>query len=363
MITLISLSLEDYIKEVKKNFEVLAYREINRVYSYGFLSEISPEYPTFSYNAMFMEGAISLQQPIRISQPLRALSYLELRRAKKYESTDLENILVLSAVEAYLDAAVLREKERVLKEILDNLERAREISGHFYKTGALRFSEVKVLEVKMDVIRARMEMVLGNLKKVEEMVKFYYGGEPGEIFLPEVETLPRLDSLIDLLEKSPSLKRREHLKKSKMYNTFSKMLPLTLSPGILYHNGDLYFSISFSVPVWVLRYWGEISSSRAEYKVEEYMYKAEREKKIAQLKGLYGNYLSSLETLESLENSLKKMENILELEEENYKTGKLGLYELLILYNEVLDLKIKVVEAKAEVIRKVYEVKGLVGTL
>jgi len=62
MITLICLTLEDYIKGVKKNYEVLSYRKIEKVYSYTFLSELSPEYPMLSYNAMFMDGAISLEK-------------------------------------------------------------------------------------------------------------------------------------------------------------------------------------------------------------------------------------------------------------------------------------------------------------
>jgi hypothetical protein len=62
MITLICLTLEDYIKGVKKNYEVLAYRKIEKIYSYAFLSELSPEYPMLSYNATFMGGAISLEK-------------------------------------------------------------------------------------------------------------------------------------------------------------------------------------------------------------------------------------------------------------------------------------------------------------
>ncbi len=104
----------------------------------------------------------------------------------------------------------------------------------------------------------------------------------GEIFLPEVETLPNLDSLIKLLENSPSLKYREHIKRSKRYENFSKILPLTLSPGILYHDNKFSFSLSIELPIWILRYWGELNSSR-----EKYMYRAERERKIAQIRGLY----------------------------------------------------------------------------
>jgi outer membrane protein TolC len=351
MITLICLTLEDYIKEVKKNYEVLAYRKIEKVYSYAFLSELSPEYPLLSYNAMFMDGAISFEQPIKISQPFKILSLRELKRAKRYEGMDLENSFVLSAVEAYLG------------KLSDNLDNLIKLSEYQYKGGNLRLSEAKVIKAKMELINAKIRKVEGDLKRVEELVRFYYGGDVGEIFLPEVETLPNLDSLMKLLENSPIVKYREHIKRSKRYENFSKILPLTLSPGILYHDRKFSFSLSIELPIWILRYWGELNSSREEYKMEEYMYRAEREKRIAQIRGLYGDYISSLESLKSLENSLKEMERALNLERENYRSGRSNLYDVFMLYNEVLELEMEVVETKAEVLRKVYEIKGLVGIL
>ncbi len=358
MITLICLTLKDYIKGVKKNYEVLAYRKIEKVYSYAFLSELSPEYPMFSYNAMFMDGAISLEQPIKISQPFKILSLRELKRAKKYEGMDLENSFVLSAVEAYLECGILREKMRILGKLSDNLDNLIKLSEYRYKGGDLRLSEAKIIRAKMELINAKTRKVEEDLRRVEELVKFYYGGDVGEIFLPEVETLPNLDSLMKLLENSPSLKYREHLKRSKRYENFSKILPLTLSPGILYHDRKFSFSLSIELPIWILRYWGELNSSG-----EEYMYRAERKKKIAQIRGLYGDYTSSLESLKSLENSLKEMERALNLEKENYRSGRSNLYDVFMLYNEVLELEMEVVETKAEVLRKVYEIKGLVGIL
>jgi outer membrane protein TolC len=363
MITLICLTLEDYIKGVKKNYEVLAYRKIEKVYSYGFLSELSPEYPMLSYNAMFMDGAISLEQPIKISQPFKILSLRELKRAKRYEGMDLENSFVLSAVEAYLECGVLREKRGILGKLSDNLDNLIKLSEYQYKGGNLRLSEAKVIKAKMELINSKIRKVEGDLKRVEELVRFYYGGDVGEIFLPKVETLPNLDSLMKLLENSPRLKYREHIKRSKRYENFSKILPLTLSPGILYHDRKLSFSLSIELPIWILRYWGELNSSREEYKMEEYMYRAEREKRIAQIMGLYGDYISSLESLKSLENSLKEMERALNLERENYRSGRSNLYDVFMLYNEVLELEMEVVETKAEVLRKVYEIKGLVGIL
>jgi outer membrane protein TolC len=355
MITLICLTLEDYIKGVKKNYEVLAYRKIEKVYSYAFLSELSPEYPMLSYNAMFMDGAISLVQPIKISQPFKILSLRELKRAKRYEGMDLENSFVLSAVEAYIECVVLREKMGILGKLSDNLENLMKLK--------LRLSEAKVIRAKMELINAKIRKIEGDLKRVEELVRFYYGDNVGDIFLPEVETLPNLDSLMKLLENSPSLKYREHIKRSKRYENFSKILPLTLSPGILYHDRKFSFSLSIELPIWILRYWGELNSSREEYKMEEYMYRAEREKRIAQIRGLYGDYISSLESLKSLENSLKEMERALNLERENYRSCRSNLYDVFMLYNEVLELEMEVVETKAEVLRKVYEIKGLVGIL
>jgi outer membrane protein TolC len=355
MITLICLTLEDYIKGVKKNYEVLAYRKIEKVYSYAFLYELSPEYPMLSYNAMFTGGAISLEQPIKISQPFKLLSLRELKRAKRYEGLDLENSFVLSAVEAYIECGVLREKRRILGKLSDNLENLMKLK--------LRLSEAKVIRAKMEFINAKIRKVEGDLRRVEELVRFYYGGDVGEIFLPEVETLPNLDSLMKLLENSPSLKYREHIKRSKRYENFSKILPLTLSPGILYHDRKFSFSLSIELPIWILRYWGELNSSREEYNMEEYMYRAERERKIAQIRGLYGDYISSLESLKSLENSLNEMERALNLERENYRSGRSNLYDVFMLYNEVLELEMEVVESKAEVLRKVYEIKGLVGIL
>jgi hypothetical protein len=48
---------------------------------------------------------------------------------------------------------------------------------------------------------------------------------------------------------------------------------------------------------------------------------------------------------------------------ENYRSGRSKLYDVFMLYNEVLELEMEVVETKAEVLRKVYEIKGLVGIL
>lgn len=306
-----------------------------------------------SYNAMFMDGAISLEQPIKISQPFKML-----KRAKRYEGLGLENSFVLSAVEAYLECGVLKEKRGILGKLSDNLENLIKLSEYQHKGGNLRLSEAKVIRAKMELINAKIRKIEGDLRRVEELVRFYYGGDVGEIFLPEVETLPNLDSLMKLLENSPSLKYREHIKRSKRYENFSKILPLTLSPGILYHNRKFSFSLSVELPIWILRYWGELNSSR-----EEYMYRAEREKRIAQIRGLYGDYLSSLESLKSLENSLKEMERALNLERENYRSGRSNIYDVFMLYNEVLELEMEVVETKAEVLRKVYEIKGLVGIL
>jgi outer membrane protein TolC len=261
-------------------------------------------------------------------------------------------------VEAYIECGVLRKKRGILGKISDNLENLIKLSEYQYKGGDLRLSEAKVIKAKMELINAKIRKVEGDLRRVEELVRFYYGGDLGEFFLPEVETLPNLDSLMKLLENSPSLKYREHIKRSKRYENFSKILPLTLSPGILYHDRKFSFSLSIELPIWILRYWGELNSSR-----EEYMYRAEREKRIAQIRGLYGDYISSLESLKSLENSLKEMERALNLERENYRSGRSNLYDVFMLYNEVLELEMEVAETKAEILRKVYEIKGLVGIL
>jgi hypothetical protein len=61
------------------------------------------------------------------------------------------------------------------------------------------------------------------------------------------------DSLIKLLENSPNFKYRDHIKRSKRYENFSKILPLTLSPGILYHDRKFSFSLSIELPIWILK--------------------------------------------------------------------------------------------------------------
>ncbi len=363
MITLMCMTLEDFVERVKRNLEVLSYEEIRRVYFYGFLSELSPEYPVVSYNAMFMRGAISLEQPLSLSHPIRALSMLELRKAKEHETEDLKNLFVLSAVESYLNVAVLREKKRILNEILENLESIRKISEYHYRIGNLKFSEIKFVDVKIRTVKAEMERILGELKREEEMLRFYYGEDLEDISLPKAETLPSLDSLMGFLETSPSLKYREFTKRSKRYEMLSKIFPLTISPGILYHKGELSFSISLEIPLWIWRYWWDISSSRAEYRMEEYRYTAEKERRKFQLRGLYLDYLRSLEVLNDLERSLEEIEKVLEVERENYKVGKSEFYELLKIYNEALDLRMKVIEYRAEVLKKVYRLKGLIGLL
>jgi hypothetical protein len=163
----------------------------------------------------------------------------ELKRAKRYEGMDLEDSFVLSAVEAYIECGVLREKRGILGKLSDNLENLMKLK--------LRLSEAKVIRAKMELINAKIRKVEGDLRRAEELVRFYYGGDVGEIFLPEVETLPNLDSLMKLLENSPSLKYREHIKRSKRYENFSKIFPLTLSPGILYHDRKFSFSLSIDI--------------------------------------------------------------------------------------------------------------------
>ncbi len=363
MITLICITLEDFVEGVKKNLELLSYEEIRRIYFYAFLSELSPEHPVISYNAMFMRGAISLEQPLRLSHPIRVISMLELRKAKEHEIEDLKNLFVISAVESYLKVAALREKKRALNEILDNLESIWKISEYQYRIGNLKFSEVKFADVKIRTVKAEMERILGELEREKEMLRFYYGQDLEDISLPKVETLPSLDSLMGFLETSPSLKYREFTKRSKKYEMISKILPLTISPGILYHEGRLSFSISLEIPLWIWRYWGDLSLSRAEYRMEEYRYVAEKEKRKSQLRGLYLDYLHSLEVLNDLERSLEEIEKVLEVERENYKVAKTEFYELLTLYNEVLDLRMRIIEYKAEVLKKAYRLKGLLGLL
>jgi len=102
MILILAITLDDYLKEVKKHPDVLSAQRRAESYSGRSLKAMFPPHPTVTYNAMFMPGAWSVNQPLPLSWPFNALAAREEERARMWEYVGFENAFLLEAVNTYL---------------------------------------------------------------------------------------------------------------------------------------------------------------------------------------------------------------------------------------------------------------------
>lgn len=365
MIVILALTFDDYLKGVKNHPQIKGYESGVRVYSGRVITDLLPPNPTLTYNAMFMPGAISLDQPIPLSWPIKSLSSVETKRSMEYYYLGLENEFLFMAINSYLDALYLHEKIRVLEEILKNLQSVYKSVSALYKVGKIPESELKRIEAKMNVIRADIEGARGELLGKMKLVEYFYGKSVDSLEFPPVDTLPNLESLLKDVEKSPYIKSQYHAKRSSNYNRLSSILSLVpvLSPGILYNNGTMSFSISFEIPLWLPKYFGDLKGSQSEYKMQEYIYQSVKLRVNSEVYSEYEAYVSSLGRLKSLEMSLKELEKAYSSELSKYKTTGAGTTDYLFIQNDILETELAIIKEKLEVIRRIYRVKSLLGTI
>ncbi len=365
MIVILALAFDDYLKGVKNHPQIKGYESGVEVYSGRVIMDVFPPNPTLTYNAMFMPGAISLNQPIPLSWPIKSLSSVETKRAMEYHYLGLENEFLFMAINSYLDAVYLQEKIRILEGILKNLQSVYKSISALYKVGKIPESDLKRIEAKMNVISADIEGARGELLGKMKLVEYFYGKSVDSLEFPPIDTLPELESLLRDVEKSPYIKSQHHARRSSYYNRLSSILSLTpvLSPEILYNKGKISFSLSVEIPLWLPKYFGDLKGSQSEYKMQEYLYRSVKSRINSEVYSEYEAYVSALNRLKSLEMSLKGLEKAYFSELSKYKTTGAGTTDYLFVQNDILETELAIIKEKLEVIRRVYRVKSLLGTI
>lgn len=365
MIVILSLTFEGYLKGVKNHTQIKGYESGMRVYSGKVITDVFPPNPVLTYNAMFMPGAISINQPLPLSWPFKSLSSIETKRAKENYYSALENEFILMAINTYIEAVYLREKLRILEEILKNLQSVYASISAFYKVGKIPESDLKRIEAKINVIMADIEGTRGEFIGKMKLVEYFYGGGVDSLEFPPLDTLPDIDSLLKGVDESPYVKSQYHEKRSSNYNRLSSILSLTpvLSPGILYNNGKISFSLSVVIPLWLPKYFGDLKAYRSEYNMREQLYRSIRSKVYSEVYSEYNAYISALNRLKSLETSLRELDRAYSSELSKYKTSGVGITDYLFVQNEILETELGVIREKLEVIRRIYRIKSLLFRL
>ncbi len=365
MILFLALTLEEYIKEVEKHSALRSRYEDYSSYSGAVLRGYFPPNPILTFNAMFMPGAISLNQPLPLSWPIDAASLREMEKSAYYSYESFRNEFLFMAIDAYLDVIFLKEKLKILEEILSNLRDAEVSIYANYKTGKAGESDLRRIKARIDVIESEIDMVSAELNGKLAMVEFFYGGKPDTLTMPQIDTLPPLDELLKDVDESPRIVALKHMKKSSSLSKVSSLFSLvpTVSPGVLYNNGNLSFSLSFILPIWFPKYIGDVKRSSSISKSAELEYRSERLRLSSLLVSEYERYLSSLSRERVLSSALKELENAYASEIAKYKTMRSGTTDYLFVQNDVLDVRIKLLKERINTIKHYYRIKSLLGEI
>lgn len=365
MILFLALTLEEYIKEVGKHPALRSKYEDYSSYSGEVLQGYFPPNPTLTFNAMFMPGAISLDQPLPLSWPINAASLREMEKFAYHSYESFRSEFIFMAIDVYLDVIFLKEKLNILEEILSNLKDAEVSIYASYKTGKALGSDLRRIRARIDVIESDIDMVSAELKGKLSIFEFFYGREPDTLIMPSIDTLPSLEELLKHVDESPRVVALRHMKKGNDLNKVSSLFSLvpTVSPGLLYSNGNLSFSLSLILPIWFPRYIGEVKRSSSMSDRAELEYRVEKLRLSSLLISEYERYLSSLRRQRVLSSAMKELEDAYTSEVSKYKTTPSGTTDYLFLQNDVLDLRIKILNERINTIRHYYRIKSLLGKI
>ncbi len=365
MILLLGITLQDYLKEVRKHPDVLSARKMAESYSGRSLKSLFPPQPTLTYNAMFMPGAWSINQPLPLSWPFNAMAAREEERARMWEYVGFENAFLLEAIDTYLGAYFLSEKVRILKEILTNLKAAERSVRELYRTGKADRSSLSRITARIRTVEADLEMAEAELRARRDMLRYFYGRDIDTLSMPELDSLPPLEELEKEVPSSPLVSRLEYERKAANLKKRAALFSLvpTVAPGVLYAEGRLSFSVSLVVPLWLPAYFGNLKEYSRKYEGANLRYEGQTSRLKALISSEYSRYLSNLERERRLREALRELEAAYRSEFDRYRTTATGTTDYLFVENDLLQVRLRVLEARLNAVRSVHRIRAMLGRL
>jgi|GEM_PF-1721335 len=369
-----TLSLQDAIKRaMERNPEIKSsYEKLREIHSKLFPSFLPPN-PRVTYQAMFMENNISLGQPIPFPTKLITKGLMMNDEYRKffylYKTKTLE--VIRKVKESYYDYFLAYKKIEITREIVEILEKMKEIARRKYETGRGKIWDVLKAEIELEkaknnlqIFEAQKEKALSELKTLLDSVNLE-SFTPQEIELkeeiPEKEILKKL-----LSEKNPLLKAFEYDVKARNKEkliAIQSLLP-DVMPQVLYNieTGDKKFAISFEIPLFYFHEIGKIREKSSKLKVSEFRFKNLELKLNEKLESLFSMYKAKLDRFNLFKNViLPKTEEAFSSAEAGYITGKFDFLTYIETEKMLFDAKIGYFVSLTDVLKIKAKIEELTG--
>lgn len=361
---MVALDLETYLKAVEQHPAIEESRYEYEAQKHRGTASLFPPSPTLTFNAMYMPRAVALSQPLPPAWPLLGLAEREGTEARRHSYEAFKNSFLLSAVKAYLKVLYLNREMEIIDSMLDNLRRMEVSVRTLYRAGKVPLSHLQRVKAGVRMLKARREKVKAERRGWLSRLTYFYGEEVDTLKdVTDSLKLPPYDSLLVALDASPPIRASRKMVDVAYRRKLAALLSIVpvVSPGVLYRDGGLSFSVSVGIPLWFPSYLSRVKEERSKYESARMGEKSVKMSLRNTLNEEYRNYNASLERLRSLMEAKEELEKALRSEESRYRTSPTVLTDYLTVLNQLLEVELEVYGARLDMIRGYYTVMYLLG--
>ncbi len=361
---MVSLDLGTYLKAVERHPAVEGSRYDYEAQRYRGSASLFPPSPTLTFNAMYMPGAVTLSQPLPPAWPLWGMAERDEAEAQRYSYDAFKNSFLLSAVETYLKVLYLSREMEVIDSMLNNLRRMEGSVRTLYRVGKVPLSHLQRVRAKIRMLEARKERVRAEREGWLGRLAYFYGDEVEDVEdVPDTLRLPPYDSLLPALDTSPTVRASRKMVDAASKRKMAALLSIVpvVSPGVLYSGGDLSFSVSVGIPLWLPAHIYKVKEGGKRYESANMRRRDVEDGLRSTLLREYLNYEAALERLRTLEEAKEDLIEALRSEESRYRTSPTVLTDYLTVLNQLLEVDLERYRVKLSVIRGYYAVVYLLG--
>ncbi len=361
---LLALDLESYLKAVERHPAVEGSRHDYEAQRYRGTASVFPPSPILTFNAMYMPGAVALSQPLPPSWPLLGMAERDKAEAQRYSYEAFKNSFLLSAIDTYLRVLYLNRELEVIDSMLNNLQRMEVSSQALYRAGKVPLSHLQRVRARIRILEARRETVEAEREGWLSRLEYFYGGDVDSLKdVPDSFRLPPYDSLLVALDSSPSVRASRKMVEAASKRKVAALLSAVpvVSPGVLYMDGNLSFSVSVGIPLWLPSYLSRVKEEERRYEGAFMRRRNVEEGLRSTLMKEYKDYVASLERFRILMETKKDLQEALRSEESRYRTSPAVLTDYLMVLNQLLEVELEEYRAKLSIVRGYYAVMYLLG--
>ena len=324
----------------------------------GDLSNRRLETSSDGSNRNVPQGGVTLSQEFEIAgqpQYRREAANRNLEKVK-LEIADFERVLRFRVAEIFLKLANVREKIRQAEHIVD-------LRGRLYEAAKTRLSLGDIPEVQLTTAEFELNRSKSDLITLQRKYEDILSGLKSELVIGQDEkvelasSLPRqpfslsLDDLLKAVEKRPDLAAIDQDRKvaeAEELLTRAERIP-NIKVGAFYAKDDkdniVGGKITIPIPFFDRRQ-GEIRQALARKSIAEIKYVNLHQAAIKALRAAYEKFkLSERELGLYPAEAMKRFEENLELYQKAYQEKQIELAEAILFQNQVLEARLKFIDA------------------